>query len=138
MKLSLDLSSVSATKQEFILSKDMVNAPSNLAITEIKPAKTYIYASRLITGSFPVQITTQNSLPKNLMLQKMTISPYKIKALYDSRLNADNIRLQTEPIDLQKISTTSTLDVKAILPAGVYFPEDKPPALRVIIRVKNK
>lgn len=138
LKLSLDLSSVSATKQEFILSKDMVNAPSNLTVTEIKPAKTYIYASRLIAGSFPVQITTQNSLPKNLAMQRMTISPYKIKALYDSRLNADNIRLQTEPIDLQKISTTSTLDVKAILPAGVYFPEGKPPALRIIIRVKNK
>jgi YbbR domain-containing protein len=138
LKLSLDLASVSATKQEFILSKDMVNAPSNLSVTEIKPAKTYIYASRLIAGSFPVQVTTQNSLPKNLSLQRITISPYKIRALYDSRLNPDNIRLQTEPIDLQKITATSTLDTKLVLPAGVYLPDGKPPALWVIIRVKEK
>ncbi|HPD56779.1 MAG TPA: diadenylate cyclase [Smithellaceae bacterium] len=138
LKLSLDLSSVSATKQEFILSKDMVNAPSNLSVTEIKPAKTYIYASRLIAGSFPVQVTTQNALPKNLSLQRITISPYKIRVLYDSRLNPDNIRLQTEPIDLQKITATATLDAKVALPAGVYLPDGKPPALRVIIRVKEK
>ncbi len=138
LKLSLDLASLSATKQEIILSKDMVNIPSNLTVTEIKPAKTHIYASRLIAGSFPIKVSTQNNLPKNLTLQKVTLSPYKIKVLYDSRINADNIRLQTEPIDLQKITATSTLDAKVALPAGVYLPDEKPPALRVIIRVKEK
>ncbi|OGP91337.1 MAG: hypothetical protein A2031_04105 [Deltaproteobacteria bacterium RBG_19FT_COMBO_43_11] len=138
LKLSFDLSSVSKTKQEFILSKDMVNAPSNLSITEIKPSKIYIYTTRLIAGSFPVKITTQNSLPKNLSLQRMTIYPYKVKVLYDSRINPEKIRIETEPIALQKISSTTTIDTKIVLPTGVYFPEEKPPATRVILRVKGK
>lgn len=138
LKLSLDLSSTSATKQEIILSKDMISVPSNLSITEIKPAKAHIYATRLINGSFPVRIATHNSLPNNLSLQKMSISPQRINLLFDSRMNHGKIKIETEPIDLQNITSNTTIDAKVVLPEGVYFPESKPTTIRVIISVKNK
>jgi len=138
LKLSLDLSSVAAAKQEVVFTKDMVNAPPHLTVAEIKPAKTYIYAVRLFTGSFPVSIAVQNSLPANLTMQKMSVSPYKIKALYDTRLHPDHIKLQTEPIDLQKITASTTVDAKVLPPSGVYFPDGKQPAVRVFIKVTPK
>jgi YbbR domain-containing protein len=58
--------------------------------------------------------------------------------LVDSRVNPEKIEIETEPVDLQKIFFTTTLDTKIVLPAGVYFPEGKPQNTRVIIRVKQK
>ena len=116
----------------------MISVPSNLSITEIKPAKAYIYATRLISGSFSVKIAAQNSLPNNLSLQRISVSPQKINLLFDSRMNHEKIKIETEPIDLQNIASNTTIDTKVVLPDGVYFPERKPPTIRVIISVKNK
>lgn len=136
LKLSLDLSPVVEKKHEFVLAKDMVNAPSNLSVTEIRPATIYIYATKLIPWTLPVKINTQNSLPKNLSLQRINITPAKVRVLVDSRVNPKKIEIETEPVDLQKIFFTTTLDTKIVLPAGVYFPEGKLQKPLVIIRVK--
>jgi diadenylate cyclase len=138
LKLSLNLSPIAANKREFSLDKDMVNTPSSLSVTEIAPDKIRVYASKLFSHTFPLNIITQNSLPKDLSLQKITASPSLIRLLIDSRLNPDQIRIETEPIDLQKISKTTYIDTKIVLPAGVSFPEGKSPVARVTIKVKRK
>ena len=138
LKLSLDLSAIADKKHEFVFSKDMVNAPSNLAVTEIKPATTYIYANKLIARTLPVKVNTQNHLPENISLQRIGLTPVKVRVLLDSRVNPEKIKIETEPIDLQKILFTTTIEAKIILPAGVYFPEEKEQTTRVIIKVKRK
>ncbi len=136
LKLSLDLSPIAEKKREFVLAKDMVNAPSNLSVTEIRPTITHIYATKLISWTLPVKISTQNFLPKNLSLQRISITPAKVRVLVDSRVNPEKIEIETEPVDLQKIFFTTTLDTKIVLPAGIYFPAGKSQNTRVIIRVK--
>jgi diadenylate cyclase len=138
LKLSLNLSPIAERKREFTLAKDMVNAPSNLTIAEIIPGKIRVYASKLISYTLPVNIITQNSLPGNLSLQKIVITPSTIKVLVDSHLRPDQIKIETEPIDLQKISSTTSVAVKIILPIGVSFPEGKAATGRVVIKVKKK
>lgn len=138
LKLSLDLSVIKDKKHEFVLSKDMVNAPSNLIVAEIKPATIYIYASKLITWTLPIKVNTQNHLPENISLQRISLTPTKVRVLLDPRVNPEKIKIETEPIDLQKIFFTTTIETNIILPADVYFPEGKPQTTRVIIKVKKK
>jgi hypothetical protein len=138
LKLSLDLSPITGKKREFSLDKDMVNTPSSLSVTEIAPDKIRVYASKLFSHTFPLNIVTQNSLPKDLSLQKISASQSSIRLLIDSRMNPDQIRIETEPIDLQKISKTTYIDTKIILPAGVSFTEGKSPVARVTIKIKKK
>jgi YbbR domain-containing protein len=138
LKVSLDLSPIAEKKREFTLTKDMVNAPSNLSIAEITPGKIHVYASRLSSYTLPVYVNTRNYLPDNLSLQKILITPPTVKVLIDSRLSPEQVRIETEPIDLQKINTAASIDAKIILPAGVFFPEGKAPAARIAIKVKKK
>jgi diadenylate cyclase len=138
LKLSLDLSPIAGKKREFTLDKDMVNSPSSLSITEIAPEKIRVYASKLSLHTFPLNLVTQNSLPNNLLLQKITVTPSTIRLLMDSRLSPDQIRIETEPIDLQKISKTTSIDTKIVIPVGVSFPEGKTPVARVAIKIKSK
>jgi len=138
LKLSLDLSTVMDKKREITLTKNMVNAPSNLPVADIIPAKIHVYASKSITWTFPVNIHTQNSLDEHLSLQRMSITPSKVRVLIGSNIKPEQIKIETEPIDLQKIFFSTTLDTKIVLPAGVSFPDGKSPAARVIIKIKKK
>lgn len=138
LKLSLDLSPIAEKRREFTLTKNMLNAPSNLSVTEIIPGRIRVYASRLSAHTLPVNIITHNSLPGNLSLQKITINPPIVKVLIDSRLRPDQIKIATEPIDLQNISETTSVDTKLVLPVGVSFPDGKAPAVNALIKVKKK
>ena len=138
LKVSLDLSAVMDKKREFNLTSDMVNAPSSLTIADIVPAKIHVYASKSIPWTFPVQVNTQNSLSEHLALQRMSVTPSKVRVLIGSQVKPEQIKIETEPIDLQKIFFTTTLDTKIVLPAGVSFPDGKSLAASVIIKVKKK
>lgn len=138
LKLSLDLSTIAEKKREFNLTKDMLNAPSNLSVVAITPERIRVYATKLVPQTLPVNIVTRNSLPADLSLQKISITPPAVGVLTDSRLRPDQLKIETEPIDLQKISATTSFGVKILLPAGVFFPDGKAPVVNATIRVKKK
>jgi len=138
LKLSLDLAPLAQRKNEFALNKTMINVPSNLSVTEISPAKIYIDASKLVAMTLPVTIKTQNSLPDNVVLQKINFNPTQLRVLVDSKIEPEKISIETEPIDLQKISFTTSFATKIILPSGVYLPDGKTATVNVTIRVKKK
>ncbi|MGV8058719.1 MAG: diadenylate cyclase [Smithellaceae bacterium] len=138
LKLSLDLSPIAEKKREFTLTKEMLNAPSGLSVAEITPAKIRVYASKLLSYTLPVNVVVHNSLPDSLALQKIVITPSTLKVLVDSRLRPDQLRIETEPIDLQKISSTTSINTKIVLPVGVSFPDNKGPAVYAVIKVKKK
>jgi diadenylate cyclase len=138
LKLSMDLAAVTDRKREFTLTGSMVNAPSNLTVADIVPAKIHVYASKSIPWTLPVNINTQNSLAEHLSLQKMSITPSKVRVLIGAQVKPEQIKIETEPIDLQKIFFTTTLNTKIALPAGVSFPDGQSSTARVLIKVKNK
>lgn len=138
MKLSLDLSEVVDRKREFDLTADMINVPSSLTVSDIIPSKISVNASEKISWMFPVQINTHNSLPGNLSLQNMSVTPVKVRVLIGSHVNTAKTKIETEPIDLQKILFTTTVDTRIVLPIGVSFPEGQSSNARVLIKVKNR
>ncbi|MDI6743480.1 MAG: diadenylate cyclase [Smithella sp.] len=138
MKLSLDLSEVVDRKREFNLTADMINVPSSLTVSDIIPSKISVNASEKIPWTFPIHIKSHNALPENLSLQKMSVTPAKVRVLIASQADPEKIRIETEPIDLQKILFTTTVDAKLVLPISVSFPDDQMPTAKVLIKVKKK
>ena len=138
LTLSLDLSAIKDRKREHLLTKEMINAPSNLVITEISPAKIRIYASRLISATIPISVVTANLLPPDLYLQRISVTPASIHVMTDSRMDLKQAKIETEPIDLSKISSSTRMDVKVVQAAGVSFADGKVPTVRAFIRVKKK
>lgn len=138
LKLSLDLADVVNRKREFDLTANMINVPSSLKVADIIPSKVYVNTSKSIPWTFPVHIKTQNALPGNLDLQKISATPSKLRVLIGSQVKPENIKIETEPLDLQKIFFTTTLDTKILLPAGVASIDGQTPIVRVFIKVKSK
>jgi len=102
------------------------------------PAEIYINASKLVALTLPVNIKTLNSLPGNILLQKINFNPAHLRVLVDSRINPEQVNIETEPIDLQKIYFTTSFATKIVLPSGVYLPDGKTATVDVTIKVKKK
>jgi YbbR domain-containing protein len=88
--------------------------------------------------TLPVNIKTLNSLPGNVSLQKINFNPAHLRVLVDSKINPEQINIETEPIDLQKIYFTTSFAAKIVLPSGVYLPDGKTATVDVTIKVKKK
>jgi len=138
LKLSLDLSAIAEKKLDLILRKDMINVPSNLSIAEITPGKIRVYASKLVSSTLPIHVAKRNSLPRNISLQQIDVTPAAVRVLIDPHLKPQEIKLETEPIDLQKITATTIINTKLVAPIGVSFLEGKAPSCRLVVKVKKK
>ena len=138
LRLSLDLAALAEKKREFVLTKDMINAPSSLSISEISPARIRVFATRMVGATLKVQVATVNRLPDKMVLQKISWNPSTVRVLMDPRLNPEDIRLETEPVDLQNITSSVITVLRIVVPAGVSFPDGNAPQVRAMIRVRKQ
>ncbi|MEE9910452.1 MAG: diadenylate cyclase [Deltaproteobacteria bacterium] len=138
LRLSLDLAPIAARKREFTFTKDMVNAPSSLTVADISPAKIHVYASKLVPATLAVHAATYGRLPEDLVMQRITVHPAAVRAMIQPRLKPEDIRLETQPVDLQSISSSTTVSLAIVPAAGVSFPDGKSPSVLVNIRVRKK
>lgn len=135
LKLSVDLSQIREGWNEITLSKDMVRRPSNLSVVGISPAQIGMTASRLIQASVPIQVITEGRPPAGLSVQKISAAPLDVTVLIPGKLNQNNIRIKTEPIDLEKLTATATVDARLIPPPHIQFTGGKPPFVKVTIKL---
>ena len=138
LKLSLDLSALAQKKLEFSLNRDMVNAPPGLSIAEISPSNIRISAARQLAAHLPVHVATVNEPPDDLALQKISVRPAALSVMLDPKINPGGLRLETETLDLQNITSTGTFTLKVKPLSGAFFPDGKSPQVRVTVRVRKK
>jgi diadenylate cyclase len=137
LKVSVDLSQIGEGWHEIALSQDMVRRPSSLAVVGISPAQIGITASRLIEASLPIQVLTRGRPPDGQFVQKISAEPPDIRVLIPGKLNKNGIRIRTEPIDLGKVTSTTTQEVRLISPSHVQFAGGKLPVVKVTIKLKK-
>ena len=138
LKISLDLSKLKQGGQEIALTKDMIKTPGSLTVVGLKPDRIFITAYKLIPKSFPVEIRTVGIPPPGVHLQKVEAVPSSITALVPPKLLREGLRITTKPIDLRQIRESTTVASEIMYPAEVRFPEDRPPAVIVNIKVRSR
>lgn len=58
--------------------------------------------------------------------------------MLDSRIKTAGLRLETEPLDLQSVTSSMTVALKVNTIPGASFPDGKSAEVRVTVRVKPK
>jgi uncharacterized protein (TIGR00159 family) len=124
LKISLNLSQIHEGRQEILLTREMINNPSNISVVGIKPGQITLVASRMVSIEVPIKIITENAPPKGYYIQGLTVLPPSIEIFVPSRLRYARMEIKTEPIDLSKINTTRKIDAKLIYPPEVQFNRD--------------
>lgn len=137
LKLSVDLSQIHEGRNEIVFSGDMFRGPSNLTVVGITPPQLAMTASRLSEASLPVQVVTHGRPPEGYSVQKISVSPLEVAVLIAGKPQQNSIRIRTEPILLENVTATTTLDARLIAPSQVHFAGGKPPVVKITIHLKK-
>jgi diadenylate cyclase len=137
LKVSVDLSRIRQGWNEIALTKDMVRRPSDLIVAGITPPQLAMTAFRLFEASLPIHVVTQGRPPVGQSVQKISVSPPDVTVLIPEKSQQNTVRIRTEPIDLEKMTTTTTVDARLIPPSHIQFAGGKPPVVKVTIMLKK-
>ena len=139
MKISVDLSNLQGGRQEIVLSSDTIKIPSNLSLVTIKPEAITINAYKLYPVDVPVRIKTVESLQPGLKLLSIISSPDVLSVQAPMRLiqNKGQINISTEPIDLSKITQTTTLETKVVAQPEVRFKNGQTLTIKITVEVES-
>jgi YbbR domain-containing protein len=86
----------------------------------------------------PVDVRSEGNLPPGVSLQRIEVKPTHVTVLVPKRFAGTDLQIPTEPIDLRKVTATTTVSAKLITPPEVSFEGGKPLSVEVTIRVRPK
>ncbi len=134
VKITLDMSNIKPGLQEVQITNDMVYRPSSLSVVDIDPERIKLTAFQFIPMSLPVEVQTHGAVPLG-KLAGIEVSPQSVPVMVSNKAAAGTLRALTEPINLDKVTQTTTLNPGLVLPAGTKFADQKPPKVDVKINV---
>lgn len=134
LTVSVDLTNVTEGAQEVVLSSRLVKIPANLSVASVRPPSITLTAQKLLPVEVPVEVQVQGSLSPGLTLLGITVVPARVTLW--AAPGVSDIKIQTSPVDLRKITQTTSLTPRLQFPAGVRFLEGQPPAVQVTLRVQ--
>lgn len=138
LKISLDLADLQPGRQEVTLTRAMVKAPANLAVSDISPEKITVITSRLISMTVPIEVLTENAPPKGVTVLKITANPAEARILIPRRLRGKRIRILTEPVDLAQLDVQRAFTLSLRYPTDIQFAGGKVPVVRVIVKTQQE
>lgn len=123
-------------ERELTITDDNLDLPDGLQLRSAEPPTIRVQMHRYVRATLPIRVQTTGELPEPLRLESVTATPGSFPVLV--RRNSPRIEsLETDPIDMSKITETTVRGVDVKLPEGV-LKTDAPPAVTVEIRVQPK
>ncbi len=138
LRITLDMSSIREGTQEAVISDDLVRRPAGLSVIAVEPRKIELTAHQMITANVPIEIQTFGKLESGIELSAVEISPDSVPLLVSPGYKGGPLKILIEPIDLGKMTQTTTLTPALILPAGSRFADAKTPTVKVKLTLSEK
>jgi diadenylate cyclase len=135
LKIVLDMMGVKEGRQQLLIGTENLQHPSNVTVVEIKPNKIGFVAQKLVRLEAPIEVRTSGTLSEEVTLQKIEVSPSSVQVITLSK-NLKNLKIVTEPINLENITATTKITPRLIIPAEVQFVDGKQPSVEVTIEIE--
>lgn len=138
LKISVDLKNIKAGKQEIYLTGKMVKNTVSLSVASINPDRITVATSRLMPFSSRIEVLTENKPPRGIEVESISVTPAEVRILIPKRLSGKRIRIMTDPIDLSQLDIQRAFSPSIRYPNDIRFVGGKPPAVRVVVKTREK
>lgn len=135
LRLSVDLAQVREGEQRMEVSGEHLRGSANLRVYRIEPTSVTLKAYPTTAIQLPVEVQTQGFLPAGLELQRVKVVPESVRVLMRQGEFEPIEKIPTEPIDLSKITKTTLLRTRLLLPEHVRPGPDALSEVRVTLEV---
>jgi YbbR domain-containing protein len=135
LTISLDVAELQAGTQRRTIDDSDINKPRELSVHRVEPEAVTIVAHPTVDVELPVKAAIGGGLPARLKLVGVTVSPDRVTVALRRSERAGVSRILTEPIDLSRIDSTTTLSRAIKVPNGARLPPGAPSDVRVRVEV---
>jgi len=135
LRAVLDMSLVKEGTLELPLDGNQIQYPSNLTLVRIQPNQIRFTAHQMIRVETPVEVRTAGTLPPGYRLVKITINPAMVHVSTLKKELKPLQKIVTEPIDISRLTETTKVTPRLLLPEEVQFMDKKQPAVEVTIEI---
>lgn len=135
LAVSLNLGNLEVGNNEFLVSESDLTLPSDIHLYDADPREIKIRGREMKEALVPVEVKTSGKIPGNRTLQDISVNPESVRLLVPEKSKAP-AAIFTEPVDLNKITGSSTVSVRLVPPTGMRLPNDERRNVTVIINVE--
>jgi DNA integrity scanning protein DisA with diadenylate cyclase activity len=135
LTISLEVGGVRPGAQRFPLDDADLNQPRELAIHRIDPGSVVVVAHKTDDVELPIVAALVGALPPGKKLVRTSVSPERARVALQRSERGKVTKIPTEPIDLSRIESTTTLTRALRAPKGMLLPRGAPTEARVTIEI---
>ncbi len=121
---------------EIELDRSHISHPFSVSVVNISPLIVEIIAQEYIVYELPIEINLEKE-PANGKIKEISISPEKIKVLIPKEEEPPDMLL-TEPIDIEGLTATETIDIRISLPENYKIHQDSTRTIEVTFVVEKE
>jgi uncharacterized protein (TIGR00159 family) len=139
LAISFNLADIKAGTQKLtVTEKHLKQSPGGLHLHRADPSSVRIQVQQLQTVEVPVVPQAEGALPSKLKLLALMPDPPRVKIMVPSEGGAPPRHVLTEPIDLRKLSDSSKVATKLIVPDAARLPEDQGLEINVYVHIQRR
>jgi YbbR domain-containing protein len=111
LTLKIDLHNVATGQSEYKIYPAMFNVGRNTSVTSISPDQLSLDVDRLVSRAVPVHLAVQDRVAPGYAISSVDITPSTVTVVGPSRYVAPLTAVNTEPFDLQGLSSDTNRTV---------------------------
>ena len=115
VQVKLDLTNATIGKNVFTITRTNVTLPTGIELKTASPQKVEVILDVLTSKVIPVQVDFAGKLPKYLLMQKIKITPEKVKIRGASQLVEKISTIYTQKVQLDSLEESGKLSIDLLL-----------------------
>ncbi len=131
LPLTLDMSEVDEGKQVVTVDPASVRMPAGIVLQRVHPRTVDVVARRLVEAELRVTAHTKGHLRRGVVLEALRVEPERVTVLVPAKGRPLIHSLETAPLDLSELRTTTTVERRVLLPSEVDSPDGSPLTVKV-------
>jgi uncharacterized protein (TIGR00159 family) len=136
LKISVDMASIDEGPLQFSVTDEHLNEPTGVDMTDVEPRSLRLKAHRLVKMKLPVKAQITGKVPAGYKLDRVITKPGRVEALVPSFLEGYIQEVATEPIGVDGLRKTTTVQKNLVLPEHIRLEGDKPRQIKVQLDIK--
>ncbi len=135
LKISLDMNDIEEGPIQLTLGDDHLNKPTGVSVTAFEPRTLRLKAHKLVDRELPVKAQLEGKMPEGYRIDKITVDPGRVSVHIPRFLDEYLTELSTEPIPVDALRESRSVDVNLIMPEHARTEDGEPPQISVDLKV---
>ncbi len=133
--VTLDAASIRPGAQRVRIGQESIDLPRDLVLHRIDPNAVTLVAHETLVRAYPIHAVTEGDLPEGRKLATVATEPEEVRLVVRKRDAGTFSRVHTQPVELDGIRSTTTVERGLLVPPGTRLAHGAPDRVKVELKL---